>query len=310
MTTNRGLINKDQLMVSIDKTNSKFSFYDVHRNLLGEFTIDQLIKCLSQETKFMEHINCDSASNDIIHTFICTVDIDSEKSIDSITINLKNNLESPFMSNIEMIMQLNNYLHVFEKNNLEQELLKLDSLNGSKKMKKKIRYIVKQFIYLLLNHTLRLIATISEQIKHDPDKKEQMASLLKYSSGITYKMSIFVKNHLDNTVNQINELNNNFNELKEIRKIMQDKLLSLEHKLSKQDEKIDGFLSTLNISKKEKHIDSEQTGGNKEDKKQINFSSSHTSSFVLSESDNNGFESEKESNTELSDYSAIYNLSK
>ena len=180
----------NSLMVDFDKSQCKFTLYDKSKNLLGSFSNLQIIKYLTMQIdpSFLQNIDAVTAIP-VIETYICKVIKDNGY----IKINLLTHLTSPFMGNIEMILKLYQGINNFE--NTKMNLL-LNDMNNE--LKKKIIDIIKQFVYLLLNHSLKLIATISDFVKDDQNKKQLKETLLKYSVSFVYKISSFMKNEMEN----------------------------------------------------------------------------------------------------------------
>jgi hypothetical protein len=234
---NIGLIkqpnNKDLILVSFEKQNHKFSFYGNNNTLLGYFTIQQLIKFLGNrwDENFMKHVDT-SISDEIIKTFIGSADINEAQIVN---IKLLSHLQSPFMGNIEMLMKVNNALQIFESKILNTELNEVKSI----KIQEKIKLTIKQFIYMMLNQSLKVIAAISEEIKNDKSRDHLKEILLKYSVGITYRLSNFIRDQLDTQMTQYNNLNENITKIYNIRRTMSDKLDKLTNVVETQNERID-----------------------------------------------------------------------
>jgi len=89
---------------------------------------------------------------------------------------------------------LNNLFFTYEN----KELLTDIATINDEKIQYNIKLSIKQFIYLLINHTLKIIAIASEEIKNDPTQEMMKQKLLKYSVALTYRISNFMKEHLDN----------------------------------------------------------------------------------------------------------------
>jgi len=226
--------NDDNIMVSYEKELHKFTFYNTNTSLLGAFTIAQLIKYLGNhwDKNFMSHIDT-SISDEIIKTFICNIKIDHDIGIPCI--NLHSHLKSPFMGNIEMLIKINTGLHEFETTKLYNELEKISDL----KMRNKIKLIVSHFIYLMLNYTLKIIAIISEEIKNDTSRQKMKETLIKYTVGITYRITNFIKDQLEIQKKQYDELIKNKNKIEKSRNILSSKIDTLMTQLSSQNNKID-----------------------------------------------------------------------
>lgn len=256
----------------------KFIFYEsINKTLYGSFSIDQLIKYIgSQQLKEFNDATTDIGfSESIIKKFIGDVSVDPDT--DKIIINLKSPLESPLMGNINILININNKIFFYENNKLDNDLGKINDPTDRKKIKR----IIKQFIYALLTHTLKVISTISNEIK-DKNKPELKNNLLKYSVGITYRLSAFVKDHIDSQMMTVDKLNNNLEKLIKIRQSIDDKLKKYNTSSTS---------STSSVSSEEKKFKNNK----------VNISSINISEFFKQKSSekNNSFdESENESNVE------------
>jgi hypothetical protein len=230
--------NNDSIMVKYDGSTDNFTFFDYKNSPLGSFNINQLMRYfgIKWDNKFMQNIDS-GTSMDVIHSLIGNVTID--KDTNRVIVKLKSYLDSPFMGDIEMLFKFNNAIRNFELNSLENELNKIESL----KTRKYIRMTIKQFIYLILNHTLKIIATISEQIKNDSTKENLKNTLLKYSVGIVHRISSFVRDQLELNIIQLDKLNENTTKLNDVRQLIIKKFDSIGSTIDKQNDKINQMIS-------------------------------------------------------------------
>jgi len=233
----------ESIIVDFNDAEYKFTFYDKHKNFIGNFSYLQLIKYVISKLHplFLKHIDIGSSFN-IIETYICNV---TELVDGSLKINIYNHDKSPFMGNIEMIMNLLKGLYDFEKHKLYNEI---DIITHDLKLKKKIITSVRQLLYLLLNYSLKLIATISDKIKNDSSKKELKNMLLKYSVVIVYKLSAFVKSDLDTKLDDYILLQNDLVRMGTVKLEMYKKLEELAHTVHSQEFQINSILTTINNS--------------------------------------------------------------
>lgn len=281
---------KDKLIVKYK--NDNFSIYDYKNILIGSFNCQHIIKYISlkMSDNFLTHVDM-SLAYDIIYKFISDITID--KSTGKINITIRPYTESPLTGSIEFLINLNNCLYNYDKDILENELVKLESL----KLRKQIRLIIKHFIYTLLTHTLKVISSISDEIKDDHSKKELKNQLLKYSSTISYRISIFVKNYLDLHIHDLSELNENLLKLQNVRSIMTDKLNKLSKNFYEQYSQLGGDVTTPQSYSNSNKISSSISSTNK-----------HTSSVNSSFKDSdNKFEHFSDSNSE--NYDSTSNFS-
>lgn len=261
--------NKDKILVNYEDNNGdpRFVFFDNKNLLLGSFSISQLIKFLSSPyIKSSEGI--EDISFELIRNLIFDIHIDKDTS--NVEMRFKPYMDSPFTGNLEMLLKLSGGMKDYE-NNMENELLKIDNLNT----RKKVKLIVKQFNYCLLNHMLRVIHSISEQIKNDSDKNELKDKLLKYSLGINYRIGSYIRNQLDNQIEQNKKIGENMISLLDVKKKIINKLDTLENIISKQNNKIDELINKMND--KESHKESKKTKSPENKSPSLNNGSSSSS---------------------------------
>ena len=235
--------NDNSIIVDFDQSQCKFTIYDRNKTLLGNFSSAQLIKYITSKVSrlFLNRVDV-GTSYGIIETYICKViEID-----DCIKIELLNHMKSPFMGNIDMIMKLYNGIHKFEVHQLKQELdemFKIDQCGV--RIQKKIYGIVKQMVYLLLNHALKLIVTITDITKDDPNKKELKETLMKYSVAIVHKISGFMKDEIENKINDYKLLQDDLVRMGKIKLEMYKKVIALEKAIIDQNNQIKTILEKL-----------------------------------------------------------------
>lgn len=194
-----------EILVNIDKNDKRFKFYDKSQLYLGSFSIDELMKYIShkydpknQFLPFVKSQAYDEAVN-VIKKMIGSVKYN--KNLKYAYIDLLNYNESLFMGDITSLVKLNNMLHTFEKETLDNALASVDS-----EYAKKIRQFIKKFIYILLNYTLQLISETSEIIMYDESKKKLKDELIKYSTGIVFRISQYVQEQLKILTDKMNEI--------------------------------------------------------------------------------------------------------
>jgi hypothetical protein len=233
----------NSIMVNFDEKEYKFTLYDNEKNLLGFFTSTQLIKYVTSKISsimvpFLDHIEIGGSYN-IIETYICKV---SELE-GFVKIILYDHIKSPFMGNIEMMMKLFKGISEYENKLLNAELIKYSEDTD---VKKKISNMIKQLMYLLLNHSLKLIAAISDKIKDDDSKRDVRDMLLKYSVGIVYKISNFMKFEIENKIDDYKVLESDLVRIGNIKLGMYKKIDDLCEEVKSQEEQINIILSTSN----------------------------------------------------------------
>jgi len=328
ISDNKHSISKGQIIVDFNNDDYKFIIYDRNKSLIGSFTSLNLIKYVTSKIypSFLSYVD-NTLCVPIIETYVCNVVND----IDSIKINLLNQLQSPFMGSLDMVVKLYQGIHEFEKKSLDAELLKL----SDSKIIKKINTIIKQLIYLLLNYSLKLIATISDAIKSDDTKADIKESLVKYSVAIVYRLNNLMKHEIENRVREYDTLQNDLLRMGAVKLEMYKKINELNHSVTIQNKQIEDIVYKLdNLSKIHPTVQlaSHFGGGSSSAKTESSSiksssksSSSKTSSKKSSSSDNSkstssAYINSKSSSTtqnseqsgsgsESSDKSGLYNLS-
>ena len=228
-------VNKDSLLVLYEKDNNhRFSLYDNKNTPLGSFNMGQLIKYVGNkiDPQFLVNINS-TTSNNLIERLICEV-------TDKFDIKLRSYYDSPFMGNLEIIIKLINALRDYENNNLEADLNNIETTFN----KKKIRNLIKQFIYNMLNYTLRLIESLSTEIKNKSqtdESKKLKDKLIRYSVAILYRINSYVKFYLDSQISTIKDLETNLEKMLKIKNVITDKINDIGNKIESQNSKIDEF---------------------------------------------------------------------
>jgi len=253
---------KSSIMVDYDSIHNKFTFYDVSKKLLGSFTAIQLVKYVTSKVCPLFLTNHDAGTSySVIETFLCKVcETDG-----FFKIELVNHIQSCFTGNIDMIMKLYQGVHQFEMTQLTHEL---DLCLESSQIKKKIISIIKQLIYILLNHILKLAVTISESIRNDPEKKTLKETLLKYSIGTVYKLIIFMKDEISQKAKDFSLLQEDIVRLSKIKLNLYQKVDMLDKSIKSQNRTISAIVNKLEQST---ISDSYQYGG-------TNTTSQHTTS--------------------------------
>ncbi|QKF94053.1 hypothetical protein QKU48_gp0595 [Fadolivirus algeromassiliense] len=199
--------NDRKLMVSINEELKKISVFDEQNKLIGYFTIEHLIKYLSNiydiKNQFIKDIDnlLYEKGRELIKTLIFRLQYNKKnKYVDFI---FNDYTKSGFMGDIELLIKFNNLLYTYQTNKLQTELSKVDVHNRIK-----IETTIKKFIFLMLNYTLKLISIMSETLK-DKDNHELKDKMLNYSISIVYRINIFVQEQLKVIHNQ----NKNLKEL-------------------------------------------------------------------------------------------------
>lgn len=286
---------KDKILVKYEEKNNDptFIFYDNKNLLLGQISISHIIKYLS--SPYIKN----KESFELIKKLIFEININ--KNTSNVEILIKPYNETPFTGNLEMLLKLSNGMKEYEKK-LESELLKIDKIN----IRKKINIIINQFNFCLLNHMLKVIHSISEQIKNDTDNKDLKDKLLKYSLGINYRIGIYIKNQLTNQIEQNKQIGENMINLLDVKKKIINKLNNLENNIIKQNKKIDEILKkqeTNLINSTSTTITNTSTTNNTSKSILSSMDDKFNEKFKLNnlnklfEDNDNKFESDKETNS-------------
>jgi hypothetical protein len=238
------------ILVNVDKNEQKFNFCDKSKNPIGSFSINELVKYIGHtydlQGQFLTHLGTQPYNEavGIIKNMIGSVNYD--KSTKSASINLLDFDKSPFMSDINLIVKLNSMLHDFEKEKLENELSKVDD-----KYKKKIRQIIKKFIYRLLNYTLQLISIISDTIKDDDSKHKLKDELIKYSVGTVFRISQYTQNELNTLLDRNNEIEKSLTLNIKLGELLDAKINNLSKQIEDMTSKYEIYQSGGSLHKKQ-----------------------------------------------------------
>jgi hypothetical protein len=225
------------LIVNFDELKYKFTLYNYPDSYIGSFDVFQLMKYINQNTpKYLENIDIDM-SNIVIEKYICKLDIHTN------LITLQNHIESQFMSDIDLILKLYKCVNEFIINHFETEL-KI-SLCSPEECKM-ISMCIKQFIFMLLCHSLQIIAKITEMINNNPEKQPIRIKLLEYSIAIINKINTFMKIEFKKKIDEIHKLFEMSNKLSSIKSLLSQKLDKLNLNITSQNNKLDVLLKEIN----------------------------------------------------------------
>lgn len=260
------------MYVRYDPMNKKFIFKDKSNNFIGSFTVLELVRYIGSpydiEKKFMRHIDDTSYNNakPVIKNFVGYPEVN--KNTKTVNLILLDYERSPFMGDIEMLIKLNTDISTFEQMELDNELKYVDE-----KYRDKIKASIRNFIYQLLNYTLKLISIISSQMKDSVLK----SNLLEYSVAIVYRISQYVQEQYVIIHNQIHGLHKTLNNAVKLRQIIDNKINKISDHILKQSTQLDNVEKKIikteesqqeyildRLTSIEQKIDY-QVGGNNED---------------------------------------------
>ena len=242
---NRGL--------TFEYINSNIKCYD-NNIIFGEFTIQQFIKYLildlDKNNLVFTSIYTSTYINIIqfIETNICTKKLNSKSNM-NITLST-----SLLMENINFLFLFNNALYEYKTNNITNDIV-----NCEDGLKNKIIIICDQFIYLLINHTLKII--LSYSVKHECNEQYE-----KISSLLIYRLSKLIHNQLTRHVQMNIYITKYLTTIKEIQEEIVNKCY-IESNITKK--KINIY-SNSNTSSKINSNSSSSSNNNKKSTSNIN----------------------------------------
>ncbi len=233
-------MDEDNILVKYDVMLNKFTFYDRRNYMIGSFTINQLMKYIGNKLdhRFMESISSE-LSEEIITRMVLKVTYDHE--LNDMTLILMNYMTSPFMGSIDTLIKLNNGISEYEKCYLENELMHIIDENK----RKKIRKLIKRFIYQLITYTLNIISTMTREMKHMNTNEALKQDLLKYSVGLSIRLSKSVKNEIEDRMKGFNDLENSMRKLVDIKNTLEQKIDKLHHDMKKQNQGIEDLIVVM-----------------------------------------------------------------
>lgn len=228
------------VMVALNEKTREFTFQKGNKNI-GSFTDLQILKyiCSQVYPQFLDAIS-NTSSIDIIEQYVCKV----IKINNNIEINLLDRHVSPFMGKIEMVIKLYQWVHDYESNGLQDELNKIND----QKIVKKIRKVIKQFIYLLLNNFLKLSVIISDELKkmQNNDSIEMEKQMLRYSVFAVHKLNNFVKSEIDEKVINFKLLQDDLVKIGTAKLTLNNKISQLEQSIKEQNNQMKELVKKIN----------------------------------------------------------------
>ncbi|AYV84428.1 MAG: hypothetical protein Hyperionvirus25_14 [Hyperionvirus sp.] len=135
------------------------------------------------------------------------------------------------MGNIEMLIFLEKDIKDYEKRDLTNEINKIPD----PKIQKRVSKCIKEFVYLLENHMVRLIATLSDHIKNDPSRTKIKENLLNYSTSLVHMISAYVVTQLDEQRKAIHNLQENQYNLVKVKTALNEKIETLAKVIDQQN---------------------------------------------------------------------------
>lgn len=223
-------INPESILVYHDDTKYKFTFYDINKNLIGDFNTLQIFKYINIDVdNYLTDVEL-SISKELIEKYLCKYD-------ENRNIDLISHIDSPFTGNIELLTKL--YVDIYKLSDyLNTELTKFE-FNESELIKHNNNI----FVYNLLVRILRLISSLSESDKMNKD------IMIKYSSGASFKLSQLIKDEIDFKSKKMEVIINDLQRLNQIRNTLQTKIEKMEVNIVEQNNKIDMLINMLKGNK-------------------------------------------------------------
>jgi hypothetical protein len=249
-------MNNGNIILGYSQKDNNFKIYDQNK-LLGVFGIINIIKYITSDLSktFLSTVEYESFI-EIIKKYLFKID----NSINNISVI--GHLESPLTGNIEIMMKIYQDLTKFNQNILPNELNSTENTEIKNKIIRRIR----NFEYVILNHSLKLIVNISNAIKNDTTKKELKNSLIKYSVFITNKINHIICENFNDTKNDVTVLNIELTQLKKIKNNIETKINKIEEKINIQDNKINKIIDYIDIDNMDEIINEyEKIDKNKND---------------------------------------------
>ena len=200
--------NKDKLTYSFYKYNDK-------TNLIGSFSINNLVNFLSENKNIID----DNLSYDIIKKYVFNI-VDNN-------IILVSHLDSPITGNIEMLLKihsdLTNYLNINK-----------DIIDPNNRIKK--------FIFIILNTILKLSSYVSNHLG-DNDTQDLKYKLLRYSVGTVYKIANIINEDINAKLVNYKDIQTNIQRFIEIKETLFSRIDDIQQTIEKQNITIQEILN-------------------------------------------------------------------
>lgn len=230
------------LLCSYHSNTDRFTFYDVNGRELGFFTTEQTIKYIGHvydnEGKFLTHLDdrLFKDSKQFIKQFVFRIKYNNDDHIT--TFDFHDYTTSGFMSDVELLIKFNSSLDKYKREKLASELCNL-----SNKCREQIERHINQFIFLLLNYTLKLINIVSDSIPND--RTNLSNKLMQYSIGIMHRISTFVQSQLRQIHDNTQEMSKSQEHSLKIKNELKQKVEQLLSHVQKQS----AYFDQLNLSR-------------------------------------------------------------
>jgi hypothetical protein len=231
----------DKLSVEFDKYNSKFILRDKYQKRLGSFKIKHIVQYIADKHDVDADIfNLDgdqySEAKLLIDKYLFTF----KESDGNLDISMYDYKESPLMGNIDTLIRLNNALYEYEGNHLSNDISELDEVSRNN-----VKMSVRQLIYNLINYSLGLISTVSDDLRGEKDKESLKNSLMKYSMGLVYRMTDLMKRQVNMYTTDNKEVCNMIDKCNTVRESLGEKLIDTREMLDKHKSTLETVLKEI-----------------------------------------------------------------
>lgn len=226
------------IIVETDKQNKKFMFYDNRKNYMGGFSVHEFIRYITSHVNINFLSGYSTHNNQIIEKYICVVSL-IEQPIKKYVINMHNYFVSPFMGNIETLINFYTFIHEFEINEFRIELEKLDPNDMNN-----VQAIFNDMVYSLLYHMLKIIAALSDKITGTTSNNIK-DKLINYSVSIVYRLARHIKETTESKTSDISSLERERANINLTRTDMNAQIELLQRSIDKQNTEIDLMMRNI-----------------------------------------------------------------
>jgi len=182
--------------------NNQFIFSNNNNDFIGQFEMNDVFSLIKNTQN-----NIDAKSKQLIEMTI----------LSSINGNFKINTTSPFMNDIDLLIELNKISQKYEET--------ISQTDDNK--------IVRRFICMLIEHTLNTISIVSKKLK-DTQYDKLKNKLMRYSTGLVYKLTYYIQLSLVTSEKQYLDLKNTIEQIQTIENKLEQKITSLEQDANKK----------------------------------------------------------------------------
>lgn len=205
--SNIPLVPRAASKVSSKYRGESYQIYNHQRELMGAFKLDHLIKFMSGGNFLTDLDNYEYEKGlSMIKTFVSE---DGKQ--------IMNNSSSPFMGNLDMVIRMNEGLHRFKKNRINDQLEKVPE--------DKIESVTKSFNDVcdrFNKYTLNLINKgLSHHVNIKPSVKTHM---LRYSGDVILRMNNDIQSRNKALADRFNQLNTLLEQSQDLKKILLNRM--------------------------------------------------------------------------------------